>query len=89
MVIWYIFPRFVILYQEKSGNPGLAPHSMQAHPKKFSGKPDTSFESKHDQFFHQYVNLCTLTYVRDMGRGAVVNASASRTEDPESNPAEL
>jgi hypothetical protein len=23
MVIWYIFPRFGILYQEKSGNPVL------------------------------------------------------------------
>jgi hypothetical protein len=23
VVIWYIFPRFGILYQEKSGNPGL------------------------------------------------------------------
>jgi hypothetical protein len=23
MVIWYIFPRFVMLYQEKSGNPAL------------------------------------------------------------------
>jgi hypothetical protein len=22
MVIWYIFPRFGLLYQEKSGNPG-------------------------------------------------------------------
>jgi hypothetical protein len=22
VVIWYIFPRFGILYQEKSGNPG-------------------------------------------------------------------
>jgi hypothetical protein len=25
VVIWYIFPRFGILYKEKSGNP--APHS--------------------------------------------------------------
>jgi hypothetical protein len=24
VVIWYIFPRFGILYQEKSGNPALA-----------------------------------------------------------------
>jgi hypothetical protein len=24
-VIWYIFPRFGILYQEKSGNPALGP----------------------------------------------------------------
>jgi hypothetical protein len=23
MAIWYIFPRFGFLYQEKSGNPGL------------------------------------------------------------------
>jgi hypothetical protein len=23
VVIWYIFPSFVMLYQEKSGNPGL------------------------------------------------------------------
>jgi hypothetical protein len=23
MVIWYIFPRFGMLHQEKSGNPGL------------------------------------------------------------------
>jgi hypothetical protein len=25
VVIWYIFPRFGILYQEKSGNPDLNP----------------------------------------------------------------
>jgi hypothetical protein len=25
MVIWHIFPRFGMLYQEKSGNPGLEP----------------------------------------------------------------
>jgi hypothetical protein len=24
VVIWYIFPRFGILYQEKSGNPGTS-----------------------------------------------------------------
>jgi hypothetical protein len=23
LVIWYIYPRFGMLYQEKSGNPGL------------------------------------------------------------------
>jgi hypothetical protein len=27
VVIWYIFPRFGMLYQVKSGNPELEPHS--------------------------------------------------------------
>jgi hypothetical protein len=26
VVIWYIFPRFGIMCQEKSGNPSLFPH---------------------------------------------------------------
>jgi hypothetical protein len=28
MVIWYIFPRFGMLYQEKSGNPGPRPRGQ-------------------------------------------------------------
>jgi hypothetical protein len=44
MAIWYIFPRFGILHQEKSGNPGLL---QIGNPKRSSaGLPDFSW-SKH------------------------------------------
>jgi hypothetical protein len=40
IVIWYIFPRFGILRQEKSGNPAL----------QFQLAPQTSFGHKRNNF---------------------------------------
>jgi hypothetical protein len=40
VVIWYIFPRFGILCQEKSGNPAPARGNLQAHsPKECTRQP--------------------------------------------------
>jgi hypothetical protein len=44
VVIWYIFPRFGMLYQEKSGNPGLSSGPFQIK----SGKVNNS-SSSHSQ----------------------------------------
>jgi hypothetical protein len=37
MVVWYMFPRFGMLYQDKSGNPG---HGLKsAHVELYVGRP--------------------------------------------------
>jgi hypothetical protein len=51
VVIWYIFARFGILYQEKSGNPGAAGKTSRVNlvPRQFPDRlfPKTTFP-RHD-----------------------------------------
>jgi hypothetical protein len=45
VVFWYIFPRFGILYQEKSGNPAPDIHLVQLEAVK-KGRPEWAFTSE-------------------------------------------
>jgi hypothetical protein len=36
LAIWYIFPRFGVLYQEKSGNPGCEPERVRFNDSELS-----------------------------------------------------
>jgi hypothetical protein len=64
VVIWYIFPRFGILDQEKSGNPVFGLHfGRQVFLTKASGHPDERRRRKTDFLMKQSL-LATITFMQ-------------------------
>jgi hypothetical protein len=89
VLIWYIFPGFGIMFQEKSGNPGLTrpspivwlslkPYNMYADPFRICHQPETNC---HKYFSNQLI--------RPGGVAQWASHPPQEQQDPGLNPARV